>query len=119
MNSPQAVESFAALAHEYRLAICGMLFEAGPKGLNAGAVAARLKLPASSLSFHLQQLLRAGLITRKRQGRELIYAVDFARMNGVIRYLMEECLGGVTSGSATGSEPLDETKRIRKSSQAA
>jgi len=91
MRAPEAVTALAALAHEHRLAVYRMLVEAGPEGLAAGGIAARLKLAPSSLTFHLQALQRAGLISQQRMSRQLIYAADFGTMNGLVGYLTENC----------------------------
>jgi ArsR family transcriptional regulator, arsenate/arsenite/antimonite-responsive transcriptional repressor len=91
MNAADAVAALAALAHEYRLAAYRILVEAGPEGLPAGGLATRLKLPPSSLTFHLQNLQRAELITQRREGRQLIYSADFAVMNSLVGYLTENC----------------------------
>lgn len=112
MKSGQAVGALSALAHEYRLSIYRMLVEAGPEGLNAGTIATRLKLPPSSLTFHLQHLHRARLITQQRKGRELIYAADFDAMNGLVGYLTENCCGG--AGSQTNCEPARTVKKSGK-----
>lgn len=92
----QAVAALAALAQEHRLALFRLLVQAGPNGLAAGAIAERLGVPASSLSFHLAHLNRAGLVTQTRRGRSLIYAADYAAMNGVIGYLVANCCEGAT-----------------------
>ncbi|MBC2778147.1 ArsR/SmtB family transcription factor [Parasphingopyxis marina] len=93
--SPETiVAALAALAQEHRLAVFRALVQAGPEGMAAGAIAERLGVPASSLSFHLAQLRHAGLITQRREGRSLIYAADYAAMNGLVGYLMENCCGG-------------------------
>lgn len=97
MRAPEAVCALAALAHEYRLAVYRMLVEAGPKGLPAGEIAGRLKLPPSSLTFHLQGLQRAGLISQERMSRQLIYAADFGTMDALVGYLTENCCAGATS----------------------
>lgn len=94
MDASQAVSSLGALAQEHRLALFRLLIQAGPDGLSAGAIAERLGVPNSSLSFHLTQLHQAGLIGQERQGRSLIYRADYAVMNGLIAYLMENCCGG-------------------------
>src|SRR5262245_2472010 len=94
MDSPQVVQALAALAHEHRLVIYRMLVERGPEGLPAGVIAERLNVPPSSLTFHLQHLHRAGLATQRRAGRQLIYAADYATMNGLVSYLTENCCGG-------------------------
>ncbi len=93
MNPKRAVDALGALAHEHRLAIYRMLVERGPSGLPAGAIAEHLGMPPSSLTFHLQHLLRAGLASQRRAGRQLIYAADFAAMNGLVGFLTENCCG--------------------------
>ncbi|MFX5578738.1 hypothetical protein ABTD84_19985, partial [Acinetobacter baumannii] len=57
--------------------------------------------PPSSLSFHLAQLERAGLIRPTRAGRSIIYAADFTAMNALVGYLTENCCGGGDCSSAT------------------
>lgn len=94
MKAEHAVTALAAIAHDHRLAVYRLLVKRGPAGLPAGEIATRLDLPPSSLTFHLQQLLRAGLVTQRRLGRQLIYAADYAAMNGLVAYLTENCCGG-------------------------
>jgi ArsR family transcriptional regulator len=94
MESADAVTALSALAHACRLGVYRLLVEAGPGGLNAGTVAARLEMPDSSLTFHLQHLHRAGLITQRRQGRQLIYSADFTAMRRLVGYLTENCCRG-------------------------
>jgi ArsR family transcriptional regulator len=93
VNPPEAVHALGALAHEHRLAIYRMLVESGPNGLAAGVIAERLDVPPSSLTFHLQHLLRAGLLTQRRMSRQLIYAADFEAMNALVGFLTENCCG--------------------------
>lgn len=94
MKTPDVLSALAALAHEHRLAIFRLLVEKGPDGLPAGEIAERIGLVPSSLTFHLQHLARAGLITQTRVGRQLIYATDFGVMNALVGYLTENCCGG-------------------------
>jgi ArsR family transcriptional regulator, arsenate/arsenite/antimonite-responsive transcriptional repressor len=89
------VNRLSALAQPHRLAVFRLLVEAGPAGLAAGDIAGRLALPASSLSFHLAHLHRAGLVAQRRAGRSLIYTADFAAMNNLVAYLTENCCGGI------------------------
>lgn len=89
----EIVTALAALAHEHRLALYRILVEQGPDGLAAGVIADRLGLAPSSLTFHLQHLHRAGLVSQRRVGRNLIYAADFAAMNGLLAYLTHNCCG--------------------------
>ncbi len=94
MNSPDAVLALSAIAQEHRLAVYRLLVQAGPEGMAAGAIADKLGLPASSLSFHLAHLNRAGLISQRRDGRSLFYAADFDRMNALVGFLTDNCCGG-------------------------
>ena len=91
MKPFEVVESLSALAHEHRLAIYRLLVEAGPGGMSAGAIAGEIGRPASSFTFHVQNLHRARLITQQRVSRQILYAADFAVMNALLGYLSENC----------------------------
>jgi ArsR family transcriptional regulator len=93
MDTKQVIDGLGALAHDTRLQVFRMLVQQGPEGIPAGIIAERLGIPPSSLTFHLQQLLHAGLVTQRRLSRQLIYAADYAAMNGVLGYLTENCCG--------------------------
>lgn len=112
MDSSSAVEALGALAQESRLAVFRLLVQAGGEGMAAGAIAERLGIPNSSLSFHLAQLHRAGLIKQDRQHRSLIYSADYGAMNELVAFLMENCCGG--SGCETGT-PSETTEAERES----
>jgi ArsR family transcriptional regulator, arsenate/arsenite/antimonite-responsive transcriptional repressor len=103
MKTKQAVGALAALAQETRLAAFRLLVQAGPAGLPAGEIAARLGLPAPTASFHLAQLHRAGLLSRRSRGRFAIYSADFARMNALLGFLTENCCGGACSAALPGA----------------
>lgn len=94
MKSADAVTALNALAHENRLGIYRMLVERGPEGLSAGEIAEQLGVPPSSLTFHTQALLRAGLIEQRRESRSLMYSADFTQMNALVGFLTENCCGG-------------------------
>src|SRR5271165_2849133 len=96
MKVVEAIAALGSLAQATRLSIYRLLVKQGPEGLSAGAIATALDVPASSLSFHLHQLLHAGLITQERRSRQLIYAGNFARMNALVAYLTENCCGGAS-----------------------
>jgi DNA-binding transcriptional ArsR family regulator len=111
MNAPAAVEALGALAQEHRLALFRLLVQAGDEGMPAGAIAESLGVPNSSLSFHLAHLTRAGLIQQERQGRSLIYTADYATMNALVAYLLENCCAGVDCGPAADCQsPQPERK---------
>jgi DNA-binding transcriptional ArsR family regulator len=91
MKTQAVIDALGALAHEHRLAIYRLLVERGPQGLAAGAIGGRVGLQPSSLTFHLQALQRAGLITQQRASRQLIYSADYDAMNGLVGYLTDNC----------------------------
>ncbi|HLY56673.1 MAG TPA: helix-turn-helix domain-containing protein [Stellaceae bacterium] len=97
MDPRRTIACLGALAHDTRLAVFRLLVQAGPDGLSAGKIAETIGLPPSSLTFHLQQLSHAGLITQRRVSRQLFYATDFAVMNEVLAYLTENCCGASTA----------------------
>ena len=113
METRNAIEALAALAHEHRLAVFRLLVEQGPEGLPAGEIAERVGLVPSSLTFHLQHLVRAGLLSKRRVSRQLFYATDFGVMNALLAYLTENCCSG--AGCAPACE---EAKPRRQSRQA-
>jgi DNA-binding transcriptional ArsR family regulator len=91
MEKTKAIGALSALAQETRLDIFRLLVEAGPGGFPAGRVAEALGVPAATLSFHLKELRTAGLIGCRKNGRSLIYSADFAAIDGLLGYLMENC----------------------------
>lgn len=93
MDQKHAIAALGAIAQETRLALFRLLVTCGPEGLPAGVIAERLGVLPSSLSFHLQQLLHAGLITQRRLSRQLIYAAEYGTMNALLAYLTENCCG--------------------------
>jgi ArsR family transcriptional regulator, arsenate/arsenite/antimonite-responsive transcriptional repressor len=116
MKIPAVIAALSALAHEHRLAIYRLLVERGPEGLPAGAIGDRVGLLPSSLTFHLQNLQRAGLITQQRVSRQLFYAVDFPVMNGLVGYLTENCC---RDSNAECCAPAQAAKPARRTSKVA
>lgn len=94
MESKSAVVALGALAQDTRLAIFRLLVEAGPDGLAAGTIAARLEVAPPTLSFHLSQLATAGLVTSVRHGRSITYAADFEAMAALVDFLTRNCCEG-------------------------
>ena len=91
MNEKAAVAALAALAQGMRLRIFRTLVGAGPQGLTPGALAATLDVPGSTLSFHLKELMHAGMVSQERDGRNLIYRPSLERMNALLVYLTAHC----------------------------
>ncbi len=94
MNSTAAVAALAALAQETRLAVFRLLVQAGEEGVAAGDIASRLDVPAATLSFHLKELSRAGLVAGRQVGRSVIYRAAYAAMDDLIAYLTDNCCQG-------------------------
>jgi arsenate reductase len=94
MEIGNAAAAFMALGQPTRLGLMRMLLAAGPSGLPAGEIAARLGVPASTLSFHLRALELTGLLTGSRQGRNLVYAAQVMRLRDLIGFLAEACCDG-------------------------
>jgi len=89
-----ALAALAALAHDTRLDVFRLLVEAGPQGLPVGAIGDALGVPPATLNHHIAQLKTAGLVAVERDGRKLIHRADFARMDGLIGFLTENCCKG-------------------------
>src|SRR3954471_23719854 len=100
MDQKAAIAALGALAQETRLELFRLLVATGPEGLPAGVIAERLEVLPSSLTFHLNQLHHAGLITQRRRSRQLIYAAEYATMNALLFYLTENCCAGAAVGTA-------------------
>lgn len=99
MKKIDAIAALAALAHDSRMDVFKLLVTAaspvpGEGGLPAGEIASRLGLPAPTLSFHLKELSRAGLVEGERRGRSILYRPLFSGIEGVVTYLLEDCCKG-------------------------
>ncbi len=95
MEIKTAVTALAALAQETRLSIFRVLVEAGPEGLAAGRIGEALEVPAATLSFHLKELSRAGLVSARQEGRYIYYAADFPHMAALMTFLTRNCCKGM------------------------
>jgi len=95
MEIKTAVTALAALAQETRLSIFRLLIEAGPDGTAAGRISEALEVPGATLSFHLKELTRAGLITSRQDRQFIYYAADFDRMAELMSFLTENCCQGM------------------------
>jgi len=111
LDASSAIGALSALAQEHRLALFRLLVQAGEDGMPAGAIAETLGVPNSSLSFHLAHLRRAGLIRQERRSRSLIYRADYAAMNELVGYLMENCCGGAQCAPAASCTATPAERR--------
>lgn len=94
METMTAIRRLTALAQETRLAIYRLLVPAGEEGLSAGVIAERLGVSPATLSFHLKELERAGLLQARREGRSICYAADYDGMRDLLGFLAEDCCQG-------------------------
>lgn len=124
MEIKAAVTSLAALAQETRLSIFRLLVEAGPEGISAGRIGETLEVPAATLSFHLKELARAGLVSTRQERQFIYYAVDFERMADLMTFLTQNCCRGMPEKCLTVVEtalrrccpPQPKTKQKRSRS---
>lgn len=113
MDDKTAVQALSALANEHRLRIFRTLVAVGPSGLRAGELGERLGIGATSLSFHLKELDRAGLLVATRQGRNIVYAVRIDGVRALLTFLTEDCCRGRPElcGTVFSPEDICETPR--------
>lgn len=113
MKKSNVIAALSALAQETRLEIFRLLVQKGPEGLPAGEIGERLGQPSPTLSFHLNQLRFAGLVTSRRQSRLIIYSANYKAMNDVLAYLTENCCAGRPELCAPAICALEERKTFR------
>jgi DNA-binding transcriptional ArsR family regulator len=114
MKKTGVLAALAALAQVNRLDVFRLLVETGPDGMPAGSLANALKLAPNALTFHLDRLRDAGLVTVRRDGRSMIYAAQFDTMNALLAYLTENCCQGAqeTCAPVAVCEPI-RGKRVK------
>jgi DNA-binding transcriptional ArsR family regulator len=96
MEMTDAIKRLSALAQESRLEVFRLLVKAGPEGKAAGDIARNLSIAANTLSAQLLLLSNAGLVKARRDGRSIIYAINYEAMRDLLVYLTEDCCGGRT-----------------------
>jgi len=110
MDKNSALRALTGLAQESRLDIYRLLVERGPEGVAAGEIATRLGVPSTTLSFHLKELSRAGLVVARQDGRFIYYSANFITMNGLVGYLTENCCRGATCDVACAPKSLPKRR---------
>lgn len=116
MQTKQAITVLSALAQESRLAVYRLLVEHAPDGLAASAIAERLGVANATLSFHLKELVHAGLLTSRQEGRFIFYAVSMDTMNRLMGFLTENCCAatGRACASTTRADTAASATHSRK-----
>ena len=94
METELAIKRLSALAQEARLNVFRLLVKAGPEGMAAGVLARKLGVPANTLSAQLLVLANAGLLRARREGRSIIYAIQFDAVRDLLVFLTEDCCAG-------------------------
>ena len=94
MEETDVIKALAALAQPLRLRVFRALVVVGKQGLTPGTMCEALGIPAATLSFHLKELVQAGLVTQERASRHLIYRAAYERMNALLSYLTQNCCQG-------------------------
>ncbi|GJL85912.1 MAG: transcriptional regulator [Micavibrio sp.] len=111
MDIQDALIAFDALSQETRLKTFRLLVEHGTEGAPAGALSEKLGIPHNTLSFHLSHMSNAGLVLSRREGRSIIYTVDFAVFQDLIRFMVEDCcskdVANVKNGRKQGSTLIE------------
>ena len=114
MKTDDAVTALAAMARGTRLAVSRLLVQQGPTGLAAGEIAAKLDVSPATLSFHLKELNRAGLVRPRQDGRFIYYAADFAAMNELIGFLTENCCAADCTSCGPGDVAATKSRKLRR-----
>ncbi len=112
MEKTQAVAALSALAQDNRLEMFRLLVQAGPAGMPAGAVADALGLAPNTLTFHFDRLRMAGLVAVRREGRSMIYAAHFDKMNALVNFLTENCCGGAPCLPEAQCKPVRRRTKV-------
>lgn len=94
MREEDVIRALGALAHAHRLQVFRALVVAGPSGMTPSVMSEGSGIAPTSLSFHLKELVRAGLVTQERQGRNLVYRAAFEQMSALLGYLTDNCCQG-------------------------
>ena len=114
MDHAQAVAALNALSHDTRLAAFRALVQAGPDGLPVGELREQLDLPPAARSTLRWAVSVAGLLADERQGRSIRVRAEYARMNGLLAYLTENCCAGAACGPSATCAPPSPQKRKSK-----
>lgn len=114
MKSSDAIQALGALASESRLAVLRLLVKRGPQGYTPSELIERLGVAAPTLSFHLKELMHAGLVANRREGRNLYYSPSFERMNDLVAFLTDNCCSLADEDCGANCQPVAEGSRRKR-----
>lgn len=123
MEISKAVALLGALAQESRLVVFRLLVQAGPAGLAAGRISQEAGIPPSSLSFHLRELLHAGMVSSRHEGRFVIYSANYQAAQDLVDFLARNCCESSPCncqgfGCDTPSRGRSNAEKVEESCQA-
>lgn len=84
-------DMFSAMGTVPRLRIMRLLLSAHPDGMIVSDIGAELRIPASTLSHHLEKLKNEGLLRVKREGTYLWYSANTEVLRDLLGFLYAEC----------------------------
>ncbi len=113
MKAPEVIQALAALASESRLAVFRLLVKRGPDGFTPSELSERLQVPAPTLSFHLKELVRAGLVNSRREGRNLYYGPNIEQMKHLVGFLTQNCCSLANEACDEDCKPVAPSVRQR------
>ena len=114
MEPDVVVLALGALAHESRLTVFRSLVRRGPQGYTPTALLEKIDIPAPTLSFHLKELQRAGLLTSRREGRFLYYSANFETMHGLVDFLTDQCCSLSDAACDASCKPVPATTKRKR-----
>lgn len=90
-DTARYADMLSAMGTEPRLRIVRLLLSAHPGGMVVGDIAGELQIAGSTLSHHLDKLKNENLVTVRREGTFLWYAVNTQALQDLLAFLYAEC----------------------------
>ena len=95
MNAAIIAKRLASLGHENRLELFQLLVQSGPSGLSIGELQTALARPASTVAFHLRELVQADLVTQEKEGRSVCCKANYPALNEMLQFVQMNCCQGI------------------------
>lgn len=95
MNLATSAKRLAGLGHEHRLELFQLLVQAGDEGMTVGELQAVTGRPASTLAFHLRELVASDLVTQQKEGRMVRCRASYQALDEVLQFVKQDCCKGV------------------------
>lgn len=103
----------STLGHPHRLALFRLLMRRYPDHVPATELARALGLKPNTLSTYVNALRQAGLVTQKRVGTSLRYAIDMGAARETFDYLLRDCCRGRPDICAPATRDSADTRLPR------